>query len=239
MFFRSPKPFSLLSRLTRSNIISLSFLSVFLALYLLSLFVYLLMLQSRLEDRIREDPRKNAVNNIYLTISLATIVFDYCINTDRYTYLRRFYVASPASSISSVLFILSLLVFILCLFIYTFLVSFLYLYIYICISLFYFCLLHVASTSAFRFLFVSPHFCLFSLRHKYIFRLRIFNSQNDLITQLCSFASFFIYALLLFLFLSFSFTITLLFLVCFAFSHQMHSFPFALSMYINYSYLVS
>lgn len=104
MFFRSPKPFSLFSRLTRSNIISLSFLSVFLALYLLSLFVYLLMLQSRLEDRIREDPRKNAVNNIYLTISLATIVFDYCINTDRYTYLRRFYVASPASSISSVLF---------------------------------------------------------------------------------------------------------------------------------------
>lgn len=71
---------------------------------------------------------------------------------------------------------------------------FIYLYLYLSLLL--------PSHLYARFYFASPyppsrlHFCLFSLRHKYTFRLRIFNSQSDLIAQSCNFRLFFLSILL-------------------------------------------
>lgn len=180
---------------------------------------------------------------------------NYCVNTDRYN--------SPFTLHHHLL--LSLVVFVclpfplslspfLCHVVLTSLygVSSLYLYIYnyISLSLFlsrarFFVSMHLLPFP-FCTPFISLRFCLFSLRDKYICRLRIFNSQDDWIAQLCSFACYFsLYVFFRPLFLSFihihtqtSILTGHLFRTLSSLSlSDAFSLPFALSMYIN-NYLV-
>lgn len=181
---------------------------------------------------------------------------NYCVNTDRYN--SPFYVAPSSSTFSRRFCLPPFPPFPVSVFMprrtYISVWCLLYIYIFIIIYLSrspflararFFVSMHLLPFP-FCTPFISLRFCLFSLRDKYICRLRIFNSQDDWIAQLCSFACYFsLYVFFRPLFLSFihihtqtSILTGHLFRTLSSLSlSDAFSFPFALSMYIN-NYLV-